>query len=90
MQLTTSQYYNITNSRSPKSIKKGEKAAVLFINVKSAFDHGSKKKLAERMTDLELDGDLVGWTQSFLINKKIELIIDGYINLEVIVNISIS
>ena len=40
--------------------KKGEKAAVLFINVKGAFDHVSKKKLAERMTNLGLDGDLVG------------------------------
>ena len=40
--------------------KKGEKAATLFINVKNAFDHVSKKKLAERITDLELDEDLVG------------------------------
>ena len=40
--------------------KKGEKAAVLFIDVKGAFDHVSGKILAERMTDLGLDGDLVG------------------------------
>ena len=34
-------------------------AAVLFIDVKNAFDHVSKKKLAERIINLGLDGDLV-------------------------------
>ena len=69
--------------------KKGEKAAVLFMDVKGAFDHVSGKKLAERMTDLGLDGDLVGWTQSFIVDKKVELIIDGHINLEMAVNTGI-
>ena len=40
--------------------KKGEKAVTLFIDVKDAFDHVSGKKLAERMTNLDIDGDLVG------------------------------
>ena len=59
------------------------------MDVKNAFDHVSGKKLAERMTDLGLDGDLVGQIQSFIINKKVELIIDGHINPEVAVNIDI-
>ena len=69
--------------------KKGEKAAALFIDVKGAFDHVFKKKLVERITDLRFDEDLIDQTQSFIINRKIEFIIDGYINLEVIVNIDI-
>ena len=40
--------------------KKGEKTAILFIDVKNAFDHVSKKKLAERIINLRLDEDLVG------------------------------
>ena len=40
--------------------KKGEKVVTLFINVKDAFDHVSRKKLAERITNLGLNGDLVG------------------------------
>ena len=35
---------------------------VLFIDVKGAFDHVSGRKLAKRMTDLGIDGDLVRWT----------------------------
>ena len=57
--------------------------------IKGAFDHVSKKKLAERITDLDIDRDLVGWTQSFITDRKVKLIINGYINPEVTVNISI-
>ena len=39
---------------------KGEKAAILFIDVKNAFDHVSKKKLTERIINLGFDEDLVG------------------------------
>ena len=31
------------------------------MNIKNAFDHVSKKKLVERITDLDIDKDLVGW-----------------------------
>ena len=39
--------------------KKGEKIVALFINVKNAFDHVSKKKLAEKITNLGFDEDLI-------------------------------
>ena len=42
--------------------KKGEKAVTLFIDVKDVFDHVSKKKLTERITNLRFDEDLVGQT----------------------------
>ena len=70
--------------------KKGEKVAALFIDVKNAFDHVFKKKLIERIINLRLDENLVGQTQSFITDKKVELIINGYINLEVLINIDIS
>ena len=40
--------------------KKGEKTTALFIDVKNAFDHVSKKKLAERITNLGFNEDLIG------------------------------
>ena len=40
--------------------KKGEKTVTLFIDIKDAFDHVSKKELAEKITELDIDEDLVG------------------------------
>ena len=40
-------------------MKEGEKTVTLFMDIKDAFDHVSKKKLAEKMTDLGIDKDLV-------------------------------
>ena len=40
--------------------KKDEKAVTLFIDIKDAFDHVSKKKLAERIINLNINKDLVG------------------------------
>lgn len=37
--------------------------------VKGAFDHVSRAKLAERMVDLGIDDDLIGWMQSFLTDR---------------------
>ena len=36
------------------------KIATLFIDIKNAFDHVSKKKLAEKITNLDIDKDIVG------------------------------
>ena len=33
---------------------------------------------------------LVGWTQSFIVDRRVELIINGYINPEIMINIDIS
>ena len=41
------------------------------------------------MTDLGIDGDLVGWTQSFMADRRVELMIDGHINPEVAINTGI-
>ena len=57
-------------------------AAALFMDVKGAFDHVSKTKLVERMTELGIDGDIVRWTQSFLTGRRVQLVIDGHDNRE--------
>ena len=60
------------------------------MDVKDAFDHVSKKKLTERMINLGLNGDLIGWTQFFITDRRVEFIINGYINLKMVVNTGIS
>ena len=55
-------------------------AGTLLMDVKGAFDHVSRAKLAQRMADLGIDDNLIGWTQSFLTDRWIELVIDGFIN----------
>ena len=52
------------------------------MDVKGAFDHVSKGQLLTRMIELGIDGDLVTWTDSFLTNRKIQLVIDGHDNKE--------
>ena len=34
------------------------------------------------MRQLEIDNDLIGWTQSFLTDRRVEIIIDGHKNPE--------
>ena len=46
------------------------------MHVKGAFDHISKEQLLTRMIELGIDGDLVTWTDSFLIDRKLQLVID--------------
>ena len=55
-------------------------AGALLMDVKGAFDHVSRAQLAQRMADLGIDDDLIGWTQSFLTDRWVELMIDGYVN----------
>ncbi len=50
------------------------------MDVKGVFDHVSRAQLAQRMFDLGIDDDLIGWTQSFLTDRWVELVIDGHIN----------
>lgn len=52
----------------------------LLIDVKEAFDHVFQAELVKKMLELGIDNDLIRWTQSFLTDKWIELVIDGYIN----------
>ncbi len=56
--------------------------AALFMDVKGAFDHVSRTRLIEKMMELGIDGDLIHWTQSFLTDRTVQLVIDGHDNRE--------
>lgn len=46
------------------------------MDFEGAFDHVSRARLAQRMARLGIDDNLIGWTQSFLTNRWVELVID--------------
>jgi hypothetical protein len=50
----------------------------IFIDVMGAFDHVDPYKLSEAMEAAGLDNDLIRWTLSFLTDRRVSLIIDGY------------
>ncbi|QKX53974.1 uncharacterized protein TRUGW13939_01054 [Talaromyces rugulosus] len=50
----------------------------IFIDVMGAFDHVDPYKLSEAMEAAGLDNDLIRWTLSFLTNRRVSLVIDGY------------
>ena len=52
----------------------------LLMDVKGAFNHVSQAKLAQRMVNLGIDDNLIRWTQSFLTDRWVELVIDRFIN----------
>lgn len=52
------------------------------MNVKRAFDHLSRIQLLIQIAKSGIDEDLVQWTNFFLSNKKIMLVIDGHENNE--------
>ena len=55
-------------------------AAVLFMNVKGAFDHVSKRQLIKRIIELGVDRNLMKWTKSFFTDRTVQLVIDEYEN----------
>ena len=57
-------------------------AAALFMDMKKAFNYISKGQLIAPMVKLRIDRDLILWTRSFLIDRKVELVIDGHENSE--------
>lgn len=52
------------------------------MDVKSPLDYVSRVKLAQWMRELKINTDLISWTQSFLTDRKVKLVIDGHVNLE--------
>ena len=49
----------------------------LFLDVKGTFDHVSKPQLLSMLTKLQLPQALIGWVDSFLIDRKIQLAFEG-------------
>jgi retron-type reverse transcriptase len=61
-----------------KAWKQKKLAGALFLDVKGAFDYIARKQLLKRMIELKIPGDITRWTDSFLKERKIQLVIDGY------------
>ena len=53
----------------------------LFMDVKETFDHVSRRKLVQQMKELNIDNNWIGWTKSFLAERRVELVIDGSLGL---------
>ncbi len=53
-------------------------AGTLFLDIKGAYPNICRKRLIQRMVDLGIPGDIVRWTNSFLTDRKVQLVIDGY------------
>ena len=50
------------------------------MDIKRAFDYVSQAKLVQKMNGLGIDDNLIGWTQSFLTDRSVELVIDRFTN----------
>jgi hypothetical protein len=50
----------------------------IFIDVIGAFDHVDPYKLSKAIEAAGLNNDLIRWTLSFLTDRRVSLIIDGY------------
>lgn len=60
------------------------------MDVKNTFDYISQIKLGQVIKELKIDNDMIGETQSFLTDRKINLVNDRHISLEKYVKIRIS
>lgn len=52
------------------------------MDVKRVFDYITKTQLIAQIVELEIAGDLICWTKSFLIDQKLQFVIDGHNNQE--------
>ena len=52
-------------------------AGALFMDVKAAFNNVSKAILGKRMEALELEPDLIRWTDSFMTGRQVKIVLDG-------------
>lgn len=52
----------------------------LLIDIKTIFNHVSKSQLVAQILELLIGKDLIWWTKSFFINKKLLLVINGHNN----------
>lgn len=56
-------------------------ASLLLMDLKKVFNYVSQTKLVQRIVNLGINNNLMGWTLSFLKNMSVELVIDKFINL---------
>src|SRR4030095_9555736 len=54
-------------------------AGTLFLDIRGAYPNICRKRLIKRMVELGIPGDIIRWTNSFLTDRRVQLVIDGYI-----------
>jgi hypothetical protein len=65
-------------NRAQAAWKRKEIAGVLLMDVKGAFDHVSRGRLLARMVEMRIEPNLVRWVNSFMEDRRIRMVIDGY------------
>jgi len=50
---------------------------VLLMDVKSAFNNVNRPILSSRLVELGIEPDLIRWTDSFMSNRKVKLVLEG-------------
>jgi hypothetical protein len=55
----------------------GDITGVLLMDIKAAFPSVAKGRLVNEMKVKRMDGDLIRWTESFLSERTVEMIIEG-------------
>src|SRR4030095_3246489 len=53
-------------------------AGTLFLDIRGAYPNICRKRLIKRMVELGIPGDIIRWTNSFLTDRRVQLVIDGY------------
>jgi len=61
-------------------------AGALLLDVKGAFPFVNPETLLQRMDEMDIDADLLRWTQSFLTGRSIRLVLDGFLCPEQLTN----
>jgi hypothetical protein len=64
-------------NRTEQAWKKKKVAGVLLMDVKAAFNNVSRGLLVKRMPELEIEADLIRWTDSFMTDRQVKLVLDG-------------
>jgi hypothetical protein len=59
------------------SLEEKESGRHPFDDVKAAFNNVSSQLLTRRMVELGIDAGLIRWTNSFVVNRRVKLVLDG-------------
>lgn len=64
-------------SRAEAAWARGEVAGALLMDVKGAFDHVARGRLVEGMLRAGIEPDLARWTENFMTDRRVRMVIDG-------------
>ena len=67
----------MSDKHTHKAWKLQQLVGALFLDVKGTFNHVNPSRLIIRLIESNLDGDLIRWVQSFLIDRWVQLQIDN-------------